>query len=53
MSAARHLVAELEGMGLRLTRDHRGPSLAGDLGKLTPEHLEAVRSHRKELEALI
>lgn len=52
MSAARHLVAELEGMGVRLTRGSRGPSLAGDLGKLTPAHLEGLKAHRKELEAL-
>lgn len=51
-AAARHLVAELEGMGLRMVWGAKGTSLSGDLGKLKPEHVEGLRAHRKELEAL-
>ena len=49
---ARQLVTDLEGRGLRLTWGCRGLSLAGDIGRLTPEHRQALARHRRELEAL-
>lgn len=52
MSAARDLVTGLESKGLRLTWGSTGPRILGDTGKLTPKDLEAMRKHRRELEAL-
>ena len=49
---ARDLVADLRGRGLRLAWGRRGLSLAGDVGRLTPEHRQALARHRAELEAL-
>lgn len=49
---AQQLVTDLEGRGLRLTWGRRGLSLAGDVGRLTPEHRQALARHRRELEAL-
>lgn len=46
------LIKELESQGFHFKWGARGPSLAGDLGKLTPERLEALRPHARELKAL-
>lgn len=52
MSAARDLITSLEARGLRFAWRESRAKLRGDTGKLTPEDLEAMRSHRAELEAL-
>ncbi len=52
MSAARDLVTGLERRGLRITWGTSGPRILGDVGKLTPDDLDAMRHHRREIESL-
>ena len=50
---ARDLVTNLEAQGLRFVWGSRGPTLRGDLGKLTAPLVEEMKRHRKELEVFL